>query len=69
MDLNALDILYQRFHRGQIKDDFTISLLIEAQKVRIEQLEEELMTHKVRAVSMYGVIAGDITISGITVGK
>jgi hypothetical protein len=69
MDLNELNKLYFRYRRGELKEDYDISLLIIAQKVRIEQLERDLMTYEARAVSMNNVVAGDIAISGITVGR
>lgn len=67
MDINELDRLYQRYLRGEVQDDVSISALIIAQRVRIEELEKRLASEpRTRTVSMNNVVAGDIAINGIT---
>jgi hypothetical protein len=70
MDINELDKLYWRWLRGELKDDFSTSTLIIAQKVRIEELEEELQS-SARGIVMRNVVAGEngINISGVRVGR
>lgn len=61
-----IEKLYARFTEDQLTAD-EISLLVVALHVRWEQLLKETR-HSARAVSFNGVQAGEINISGVSVG-
>ena len=63
-----LSDLYRRFRAGELDDDEK-ELLIIALHAHIERLEASAGTHPPKAVSLYNVNAGEISISNVTAGR